>query len=161
MFLKRSNPVKKILYSQNGGHTAVLVGRLFARVECWQKFTWCYLIFLFELQILRIWHFHVTKGVNRCVPISLVTCKITWLSLSKQTQNEFSKFFMIWIFKSWTLEVWRWTKNILLGIYSNIIFHSNDLGSKHLIDQFTFKKLKSKFFNFDITKVAWWIFLPS
>ena len=41
-YKKRMQPVKKILYSQNGGYTAVLVGRLFARVECWQKFTWCY-----------------------------------------------------------------------------------------------------------------------
>ena len=70
-------------------------------------------------------------------------------------QNETSKFFMIWISKSWILEVWTWMKIILLGIYIDILFHPNDPGSKHLIDHSTFKRFKWNFFNFDITKVAW------
>ena len=113
--------------------------------------------------ITYFWHFHAWKGVNHCVPI---TCKTALLysqfkSLSKSKQknfcqNETSKFFMIWKFKSSTLEVWRWMTIFLLGIYSDIILHANDLGSKHPIDQFTFKNFKSNFSNFDITKVVWW-----
>ena len=65
------------------------------------------------------------------------------------------KFFMIWKLKSQILEVWSWINIILLGIHSDIMFHWNDLGSKHPIDQVTFKNFKSNFFIFDITKVAW------
>ena len=112
--------------------------------------------------ITYFWHFHKWEGVNLCVPI---TCKKALLysqfeTLSKLKQKKFCKnktwkFFIIWKFKSRILEVWRWINIILLGICSDIICHSNDLGSKHPIDQFTFKNFKSNFFNFDITKVAW------
>ena len=46
-------------------------------------------------------------------------------------------------------------KIILPGICSDIALNPNDPGSKHSYDQLTFKKLKSNFYNFDITKVAW------
>ena len=42
--------------------------------------------------------------------------------------------FIIWILKSRILEVWREMSIILLGIYFDIIFHQNNLGSKHQID---------------------------
>ena len=66
--------------------------------------------------------------------------------------------FIIWILKSRILEVWREMSIILLGIYFDIIFHQNNLGSKHQIDHQTFKKFKWNFFNLDITKVAWLFF---
>ena len=110
------------------------------------------------INITYFWHFHAWKGVNHCVPITgktaLLYSQFKSLSKSKQKnfcQNETSKFFMIWKFKSSTLEVWRWMTIFLLGIYSDIILHANDLGSKHPIDQFTYKNFKSNFSNFDIT----------
>ena len=93
---------------------------------------------------------------------------VTVLSLYSQNQNKkfpvkikLQKFFMIWISKSWILELWRWMKFILLGIYFDIISNSNNPGSKHLIERSTFKNYKWNFFSFDITKVAWLFFLPS
>ena len=59
------------------------------------------------------------------------------------------------------MKVWSWMNIILPGICLGITFHPNDPGSKHTTDKLTFKKVKWNSFNFDITKVAWWIFLPS